>query len=139
MLRLVVVAGVDDRPERAGVHLGAAEGVVELVHREEGRDAHVAELVEARVDMRRVALRFGIALDRLAAVQNARELDALDHGELALDDDPSRLRGSRDDPQPAFARAAVLRVDVVLEVLEILVLEPDAVHVVARTPAAPGP
>ena len=39
--------------------------------------------------------------------------------------------GVRDDPVPAAAGAAVLRVDVVLEQVHVLGLQPDRVHVVA--------
>ena len=65
-----------------------------------------------------------------AAEQHAG-LDAHDHRELALVDDPAGLVGVGDDAVPALAGAAVLRVDVALELAHVLGLQRDRLHVVA--------
>ena len=125
---LLAVARVDHDPELTGDHLGAAEGVVELVDGEEGADAEIVDLLEPRVDLRLVAL--GDVVD-LAAAEDARDLDALDDGELALVDHPARLERVGDDAEPPLAGSARLGVDVVLQRVQVPALDLHRVHVVA--------
>src|SRR5215210_1961297 len=107
----------------------AGEGVVELVDELHVADAHGVDLVEPAVDLVGRALGL-VVVD--AAVEELGDLDAEHHGELALVDHAPRLERGLDDPEPALARPAALGVDVVLELVDALVLEAHAIHLVAR-------
>src|SRR5438105_12156003 len=98
---LVAVAGVDDHARVPGDHLGAAEGVVELVDGEEGAHAHPADLPQPGIDLGPAALGDVV---HLAAAEEPRDLDPLDHRQLALVDHAPGLEGVGDDPEPALAR-----------------------------------
>ena len=95
----------------------AAERVVELVDQLHVADAELVDLVELLVDLGLGALRL-VVLD--AAVEQLGDLDPEHDGELALVDHAARLERVGDDPEPALARAAVLGVDVVLQLADAL-------------------
>ena len=126
------VGAVDGEPVLAGVAGDARQRVVELVDELHLAHAEVVHLVELAVDVVDVAGRHVAAGQPLvgAAERHAR-LDAHHHGELAGVDHAARLPRAADDPVEALARAAVLGVDVVLEVVHVLGLEAHGVHVVA--------
>ena len=126
---LVEVAGVDDDAGRAAVARHAAEAVVELVDQLHVAHAEVVvDLVEAPVDVG-----VGAVADAVVqpAVEEVRDLDAGDDRELAGVDDAPRLERVGHDPEPALARAALLRVDVALQRAQVLGLQAHAVHLVA--------
>jgi len=101
---------------------GAAEGVVEVVDREDVADAHLEVLVDGRLHVLRVA-----GTD-LFASKEVVDLDAEDDRELPCLDRLARRRRREDDAEPAFTFAAVLRVDPRLEVAGRLQLLVDREH-----------
>ncbi len=120
--------GVDGGADGARIEADAAQRVVELVAEEHAAHAERVQLVEAAVDVLLVAL--GDVEDLLAAEGFGR-LHAEHHGEPALPDDVAGLLRVGDDAEPAFARAAVHAVDVVLELVGLPRLEADGGHLVA--------
>jgi hypothetical protein len=130
----VEVAGVHSRAGGARVEARAAQAVVELVHREQRPDAEVVEAVQLRPDVLARAVR---ARPQPAAEQ-LRGLHAHDHGDLPVVDHAARLERVLDDPEPALARPALLRVDVVLELVHAPKLEAGASHLVAALALAAG-
>ena len=89
------------------------------------RDAEPLQPVEAAIDVGPGAV------GRLRAAERVRGLDADHDRELALLDDPPGRGRALDDPEPAFAGAAALRVDVALQGAQPADLERDRVHLVA--------
>src|SRR5215208_1496897 len=69
-----------------------------------------------------------------STIERLRGLHAHDDGQLALVDNPPRVRVIAHDPVPALPRAAVLGVDVVLELAHTPRLEARARHLVAAGP-----
>ena len=128
-----LVPGVDHQAGGAAVHLGAAQRVVELVHGEERADPELAELVQAAVHLGLVTLG---RLVRAAAAEQRRGLHAHDHRELAVGHHAPGLERVGHDAQEPLARAAVLGVDVVLQLVQALALQLRALHLVARVHAA---
>src|SRR4029078_4521897 len=122
------VAVVDDDAGRARVARHAGEAVVELVDDLHAAHPEVVDLLQARVDL--VGRALGLPVLH-AAVEQLGDLDPHHDGELARVDNAPRLRRRLDDAAPALARAAVLRVDVVLQLAEAPGLQPHAVHLVA--------
>ena len=68
----------------------------------------------------------------LAAAEHARGLDADHDRQIPLLDRATRLARTADDPEPALAAAAALRVDVALERSQTPDLQRDRTHLVAR-------
>src|SRR5690606_9648761 len=79
-------------------------------------------------DLRLVAQRLVVAQP---AVEELRRLDTDHDGELAPVDHPPRLERVLDEPEPALAGAALLRVDVALELVEVRDLPANRLHLVA--------
>src|SRR5690554_4821632 len=106
----------------------AAEGVVEFVHGEHVANAQLIELVQPFHDVLRGA--FGHA-HKLSAAHDFRHFDAQHHGHLALANHFPGLGRAGDNLEPAFTRAAVLSVYVVLHFIHALDLQQDGFHGVA--------
>ena len=123
-----IAGGQEGTQAEARVRQMAAEGVVEFVHGEDHAHAQVLDLVEAAANIVAAALRL---IQELAAVQHLRQLDAEHHCHLVLGDDLARLGRRFHDAEPAAPRTAVLRVDVVLQLVGTLRLQPHILHDVA--------
>ena len=108
--RLELVSVIDDDAGRADVPGDTGESVIELVDQLHLAHAEVVDLVETGLDVFQVARR---GVPRESAIERDRDLDPEHDGQLPLVDHLARLEGIVDDPEPSFARAPVLRVDVV--------------------------
>jgi hypothetical protein len=134
-LHLIPAAGLEevphvhDRTRRAAVAGDAADRVIELVRQLHLPNAERVDLVEPGVDLLLCA--FG-RVEEDSAVEDARHLDARDHGELPGVDHGARLERIADDAEPPLAGPAALRVDVVLKLVQAFRFQSNAVHLVAR-------
>ncbi len=125
---LVAVPAVHDRAGASRVARHSDQRVVELVHQLHLADPEPVDLVQLAVDLGPVAL--GLVVVDLAP-EGLGDLDAQDHGQLALVDHAPGLERIGHDPEPALPGTAALGVDVVLQLVDALVLKAHAVHLVA--------
>ena len=115
------VEEVEEVDDVAAEDAGAAQRAVDVMEGVDMAHAQLPQPVDLFADLLLVAFTHFDAAGQHghAAVEDLRHLDAEHHRQLAVVDDGARFLRTLDDAEPAFARPAILRIDVVLDLVKV--------------------
>ena len=123
-----VAGGVQRRECRLLREARTTQRVIEQMNREDRAQAQRIPAIQLGIDVLARAFRL---VEKLTAVKDLLVLGAEDHRHLSALDHATRLLRCGDDAEEALARPTFLRVNVVLQVQHLTVLQLDAFHLIA--------